>query len=46
MIGGFILGFVFGAMCGVATTALCVAVSKNDITITDSKNDTTKEDAE
>ena len=43
---GFILGFVVGAMCGVATTALCVAASRNDITITDGKNDITKEDTE
>lgn len=34
---GFILGFVVGAMCGIATTALCVAASKNDITKEDTE---------
>ena len=43
---GIIIGFLAGTMCGVVLTVLCVAASKNDITITDAKNDTTKEDAE
>ena len=43
---GFILGFVVGVMCGVATTALCVTASRNDIPITDAKTDIAKEDTE